>query len=159
MAWKFTTGNLWQMLKKSSSHPWILCSILQIISAIPADQGRRQWVLLNYYQIIIRGLISWETKEKNHKYMHTFTHSWKIWVKSCKVKKVSDLVSDFTLVVKHRRFDFYILFQQSCSDFQGVWLLQLDKHDYEWFAWGTFPGMLYKLSQTAEIVSVFSASQ
>lgn len=34
------------------------------------------------------------------------------------------------LVVKHRRFNFCILFQQSCSDFQGVWLLQLDKHDY-----------------------------
>lgn len=56
-------------------------------------------------------------------------------------------------------FNFYILFQQSYSDFQGVWLLQLDECDYEWFAWGTFPGVLYKLTKTSEIVSVFSASK
>lgn len=109
-------------------------------------------------------LISQEYEGRKEKQIDTHhqtqTHSCKIcWAELHNVKKITELISDLILTVEHRTFNFCILFQQSCSRFQGVWLSELDKCDYEWFAWGTFPGMLYKPAKASEIVSAFSASQ
>lgn len=98
-------------------------------------------------------------KGKTNTYTHSCTAGKYDEFNPAKWRKCQILSVTSYSLVEHRIFNFYILFQQSCSDFQGVWLLQLNGRDYEWFAWGTFPGKLYKLTKTSEIVSVFSVSQ
>lgn len=104
---------------------------------------------------LTRAVILWETRGKTNACTHWCTAGKEEWV--LQREKVSGLVSDFTLLVKHTRSNLYTLFQPSCCDFQGAWLLPLDKHDYEYLHEGLSQACF--ISSVRLQKSVFSVSQ